>query len=292
VPISKVLSSHLKPYPDLKEPTCLGAAASRGIVLGTDFITDVLLILLTVDKPISLLPGLLATDIALRTMSESLSKAATSLLELEATEIQAEYRPALTPLGKSGTQAEIYLYDTLPGGAGFSDQAGSLGLALFEKALSLLEKCPENCDRSCYRCLRSYKNKFEHDLLDRHLGAALLRHLLRGEAVRLGPERTATSTDRLHQDLARQHIDGLVFERSGKDLLPSGSELVVPILASIHNGEQRAIGIEGPLTPNIPADAVLNELREKSSIPIILVDELEVRRNLPQATSRLISILR
>ena len=292
VPISQVLSSHLKPYPDPKEPTCAGAAASRGIVLGTDFITDVLLILLTVDRPISLLPGLLATDIALRTVSESLSKAATSILELEPTEIQAEYRPALTPLGKLGTQAEIYLYDTLPGGAGFSNQAGLLGFGLFERALSLLERCPENCDRSCYRCLRSYKNKFEHELLDRHLGAALLRYLLRGETVSFGPDRIAKSTDRLHQDLARQHIDGLVFERSGTVVLPGGSELVVPILASINDEEQRAIGIAAPLTPNVPADAVLTELSEKSSIPVILIDELEIRRNLPQTTSRLLSSLR
>ena len=103
---------------------------------------------------------------------------------------------------------------------------------------------------------------------------------------------TATSTDRLHQDLARQHIDGLVFERSGTVVLPGGSELVVPILASINDEEQRAIGIAAPLTPNVPADAVLTELSEKSSIPVILIDELEIRRNLPQTTSRLLSSLR
>jgi ATP-dependent helicase YprA (DUF1998 family) len=289
-PVSKVLGSHLKPFPDNKEPVCPGGGTSRGIVLGTDFITDVPLILLTVERPISLLPGLMATDIVLRTLSEALSKAATSLLELEATEIQAEYRPALTALGKSGTQAEIYLYDTLPGGAGFVAHAGQLRLSLFQKALSLLEQCPEGCDRSCYRCLRSYKNKFEHDLLDRHLGAALLRHLLTGESVKLSLERIRESTDLLHEDLVRQHIEGTTFERDGRVIIPGLGKVVVPILATYENGEQRAIGIEGPLTPDVPADAVLSELKDNPSLPVVLIDELEVRRNLPHATSRLLSI--
>ena len=121
--------------------------------------------------PITLIPGLLATDVALRTISEALTKAACARLELEANELQAEYRPALTSAGRDGLEAEIYIYDTLPGGAGFAKRVGELGLSIFEDALKLLEKCPDNCDRSCYRCLRSYKNKFEHELLDRILGA-------------------------------------------------------------------------------------------------------------------------
>lgn len=289
-PTSKVLSSHMKPYPDHKEPACPGGGASRGIVLGTDFITDVLLILITIEKPISLPPGTLATDIVLRTLSEALSKAATSMLQLEPTEIQAEFRPALTPLGKSGSQAEIYLYDTLPGGAGFVGQAGQLGISLFGRALSLLAECPENCDRSCYRCLRSYKNKFEHDLLDRHLGAAMLRHLLTGEPIRLSPRRIETSTEILYQDLVRQHATGTKFERSVAVSVRGVGKLVVPILATYDNGAQRAIGIEAPLTPDVPADSTMIDIRTKSSLPVVLVDELEIRRNLPHVTTGLLSI--
>ena len=66
-------------------------AATRGIVLGTDFITDILLISLTVEDPILLSPSFLATDIALRTVSEAVSKAARLFLELEPSELQAEY---------------------------------------------------------------------------------------------------------------------------------------------------------------------------------------------------------
>jgi hypothetical protein len=71
------------------------------------------------------------------------------------------------PDGMNGLEAEIFLYDTLPGGAGFSTQLAGRGLELFREALSLMKTCPEDCDASCYRCLRSFKNKFEHSLLDR-----------------------------------------------------------------------------------------------------------------------------
>ena len=168
-------------------------------MLGTDFITDVLLISLKVSSPITLLPGMLSTDVALRSISEALTKAACQRLELEFRELQAEYRPALTSEGRHGREAELYLYDTLPGGAGFVRRVGDLKSVVFEDALLILTKCPENCDRSCYRCLRSYKNKFEHDLLDRHLGASLLRYLLYGNYPSLDSARLNSSTDILFE---------------------------------------------------------------------------------------------
>src|SRR5439155_26930168 len=171
---------------------------------------------ISVRPPVTVLPGLLATDVALRTISEALTAAACTRLELEARELQAEYRPALTPAGRDGREAEIYLYDTLPGGAGFAQRVGQLGLRVFDDALTLLESCPDNCDRSCYRCLRSYKNKFEHDLLDRHLGASLLRFVLHNSAPTLSPNRVARSTDLLFEDLDRQDIEGLSLERNKK----------------------------------------------------------------------------
>ena len=167
-PDDSIAGTHRKPYPDDKEPMCPGGYTARGIVLGTDFITDVLLISVTVERPIELTPSYLATQIALRTLCEAISKAASSLLEIEPSELQAEFRPAITSLGAQGLQMELYLYDTLSGGAWFAKQVEGLGSKLFEKALAILKSCPGNCDRSCYRCLRSYKNKFDHEYLDRH----------------------------------------------------------------------------------------------------------------------------
>jgi ATP-dependent helicase YprA (DUF1998 family) len=284
-----VAAAHRKPYPDSKEPNCPGAGATTGLVLGTDFITDVLLVSVQVDDPLRLIPGVLATDVALRTLSEALTKAACRLLELEPTELQAEYRPALTAAGRDGMEAEIYLYDTLPGGAGFTKRVGDLGLPVFTEALAILEDCPDNCDRSCYRCLRSYKNKFEHDLLDRQLGASLLRFLLNGTEPQLDPIRMSHSTDLLMNDLERQGIDGLQLERDCRVNVAGIGEVAAPILATTA-GREYIIALHGPLTPEHPSDAALKEVAEFSPAHRVrFVDELQVRRNLPSVTSTLIS---
>jgi ATP-dependent helicase YprA (DUF1998 family) len=291
-PKGTVGAAHRKPYPDMKEQMCPGGGATKGLVLGTDFITDVLLVAIRVDAPITLLPGVLATDVALRTICEAVTKAACARLELEANELQAEYRPALTPEGRAGLEAEIYIYDTLPGGAGFAKRVGEIGLPVFEDALKLLEECPDNCDRSCYRCLRSYKNKFEHDLLDRHLGASLLRFLLHNTAPTLSPDRVARSTDLLFEDLDRQDIDGLSLERDKKISVAGLGDVVAPILVTNSSGVRFAIGLHGPLTPNEPTDAALKDIKEyATSLTVHLEDELVVRRNLPFATQKLIEKL-
>jgi hypothetical protein len=291
LPTGIVGAAHRKPYPDQRDPMCAGGGATKGLVLGTDFISDVLLVSISVTPPLTLRPGLLATDVVLRTICEALTKAACAALELEASELQAEYRPALTPAGRDGHEAEIYLYDTLPGGAGFSQRVGRLGLAVFEEALRILEDCPDSCDRSCYRCLRSYKNKFEHDLLDRHLGASLLRFALYGTAPSVDPARLDRSTDLLSEDLVRHGIESLSVERRAAVSVPGAGDVTAPILITTPVG-QCIVCLCGPLTPGEPSDETLRDLKEYSTtVPVITVDELVVRRNLPAATTDLLSKL-
>ena len=118
---------HPKPYPDDREPTLPRSCIDAWARARTDFISDVLLVSLRVDAPLTLRPGYLATDVALRTLSEAITIAATKRLEIEPGELQAEYRPALTEAGHEGLEAEIYIYDTLAGGAGFARRVGDLG---------------------------------------------------------------------------------------------------------------------------------------------------------------------
>lgn len=292
-PVGVVGTAHKKPFPDEKRPNCPASRTTSGLVLGTDFITDVLLISLCVDPPLNLKPGLRATDVALRTVSEALSKAGCDALELEAAELQAEYRPALTARGWLGMEAEIYIYDTLPGGAGFARRLGEIGLPIFEKALKILEECPEGCDRSCYRCLRSYKNKFEHDLLDRQLGAVLLRFLLKGEVADLPKRRLELSTDLLFEDLERQGLDTVKFERNQVIEIPGFPRIIAPILATrTIDSAQFVVGLHCPITPDHAMDTGLRELKEYgTAVRVQLEDELVVRRNLPSATRHLLSIV-
>ena len=146
------------------------------------------------------------------------------------------------------------------------------------------------CDRSCYRCLRSYKNKFEHDLLDRYIGASLLRFLIHGSYPELDSERLITSTNLLFEDLDRQNLADITIERNRILSLPGLGNIIAPIYAKRRDGSEFVIGLHGPLTPDDPPDDGLRDLKEFCpSIPVLLCDEIVVRRNLPRATSDIIS---
>jgi hypothetical protein len=132
---------HDRPYRASDTEPCQGRV-SRQVVLGTDFITDVALFSLPMAAPFRVRPGMAETEAALRTACEGLAKAACELLQIETGEILAEYRPALTNAGAIGLEAEVFLYDTLAGGAGFSSQLIYRGDELFREALRILENCP------------------------------------------------------------------------------------------------------------------------------------------------------
>ena len=282
----KLNSAHRKPYPEKDSKTvCEGVNPTRHLVLGTDFITDIALFSLSVKSPLSLRPGHSSTNVALRTVSEALAKAACLLLEIEGGELMAEFRPALTPEGKRGSEAEIFLYDTLAGGAGFSRLLADRGQELLEKALVLLKACLETCDASCYRCLRSYKNKFEHSLLDRHVGAELLEYLVTGRRPGFNAERLHGSTVLLYHDLLRQGLTGVEFEL-GAQLDNESGGLVAPILATTNSGKRFIIALSGPLTSGYPVDPAIAEYRDQNGpIRVIVENELVVRGNLPFVTN-------
>ena len=284
----KTLGSHLKPYPDDDDKrSCDGTQPSRHVVLGTDFITDIALFSMRVAPPLNLKPGHTSTMVALRTVSEALAKAACQLLELEPGELMAEYRPALTPAGKTGLEAEVFLYDTLPGGAGFSTELAGSGHSLFRTAVSLLQACPENCDSSCYRCLRSFRNKLEHGLLDRHVGAQLLEYLITGELTDFSKDRLRFSTSLLYNDLRRQTPPSVQFSADA-DVSAGGTTLTAPILAQVTGGRQFVVALSAPLTPGHPADPLVAAIRTDPAIPVVVENELIVRGNLPAATRSVI----
>lgn len=284
-PSPKLAMPHNKPYPDDDDKkVCDGTGATRHLVLGTDFITDIALFSMRVAAPLKLKPGHSATAVALRTVSEALAKAACQMLEIESGELLAEFRPALTPAGTSGLEAEIFLYDTLPGGAGFASQLPERGLELFQRALTLVKTCPEDCDASCYRCLRSFKNKFEHSLLDRHVGVELLEYLLNGEAPGFNAKRLHNSTVLLAHDLQRQ-ADGSFTFQTDASINTGIGEVTAPILATGSGGRRAVIALSGPLTDGHPADPRIAELLASGAdIPVFVENELVVRGNLPFAT--------
>jgi ATP-dependent helicase YprA (DUF1998 family) len=284
---SKLIGNHLKPYPDRKESECTNPHIFKNISLGTDFISDVFLILFDLKSPVRLLPGMMTTDIVLRTVCEALVKAATLLLELEEGEILAEYRPALTSLGAKGEQIEVYLYDTLAGGAGFSKRAMLYKRELIETALSILQNCSNDCDSSCYGCLRSYKNKLEHHLLDRQLGSDLLNYLLHNEIPKLDRSRLENTANILYNDLLREsNIDFKLFHTFE---VPGIGNILAPIYFE-RDKLKYIIDIHNPITPNIHSIQNLEKLKNYTlgQYQILLFDETVVKKNLPSITSSIL----
>lgn len=275
-----LLGQHNKPFPD-DNPICQGGFKST-IVLGTDFITDIGLFSIDLGK-IRLLPGFYSTDVALRTLCEALTKAGSILLEIEPGEIMAEYRPSLNAKGRTGEQVEIFLYDTLPGGAGFSSQLVDRGVDLFTKALEIMIDCPEHCDNSCYRCLRSFKNKFEHILLDRHIGSELTQFILTGVVPPFDSKRISYATEILFDDLLCNKTDAFELEIGvGKDKESSSGVISI----STSDGRKYLVALTAPLNPATPVNVHAKNIY--ASIDKILVDELLIKNNLPSATKQVL----
>jgi hypothetical protein len=282
---------HSRPYLSDDDGQCPGNRVASRVVLGTDFRTDIALFSLPFDAPFRVRPGNDETATALRTVCEAVAKAACRLLEIESGEILAEYRPALTEAGAVGLEAEIFIYDTLAGGAGFSPQLASRGTELFDEALQILSSCPANCDASCYRCLRSFRNKLEHRLLDRHLGEQLLRHALRGGYPSYPADRIHASLDILFNDLTRQFSATFEFSRSVTRSV-DGHTVTIPILVQRRSSASETwVALNSPIAPSVPVHADLRAL-DAATHPIVCVDDLLVRRHLPQAVQTVIDSAR
>ena len=94
------------------------------------------------------------------------------------------------------------------------------------------------------------------------------------------------STSLLYEDLSRQGSSGLAVALNHPVTLDDGSAAVAPIYLETSGGNRFIVGLSGPLTPNVPADVTLAAVMESSrSIPVLLYDEILVRRNLPSASS-------
>ena len=133
-----------------------------------------------------------------------------ALLRAAATELQidpSELAMGMRPWRVSGDvlSGEVYLYDTLPNGAGYAQAiANPVTLkAIFERALEICSTC--NCNGACYSCLLDYSNQRIHALLDRRLAADVLRFVLEGTLP------ATTTSDMEH---ALQHLKAFAVPES------------------------------------------------------------------------------
>jgi hypothetical protein len=82
----------------------------------------------------------------------------------------------LLPLPQSDDSYHLFLYDPMPGGSGLLHQLLEQWESILAAATQNLNTCENKCQRSCYNCMRTYRNIFYHDLLDRHEAVKLLEN--------------------------------------------------------------------------------------------------------------------
>ena len=140
---------------------CNGAVSQ--FVLGYEFVADVLV----VPVPRAYLPpDSEAEESFVRTLGKGLVVGAQELLEIEPDEIAFMAHKD----GASGWT--ISLYETSPGGAGYLRELAGQVSAWARSASRRL--FGHECERACYRCLKSYRNQYEHSKFDKELVRTLL----------------------------------------------------------------------------------------------------------------------
>lgn len=214
--------NHYRPY-DISQrkgaprPVATCDGQPRRVNLGTEFISDLMLLRIRAKHPLEIepRPGLAAFGAmqhAMRTIAEALNLAASRRLDLDPSEFSSGFRVFPTTAADQ-LIGEIYLFDTLAGGAGYSSQIGDDLVEVLDKDVRrILTNC--NCDRSCYECLRHYGNQFYHAELDRHLGLALLDYALNDK---LPPLDDWTRQAEVLAPLARMlELSGFTVHRGGR----------------------------------------------------------------------------
>ena len=105
-------------------------------------------------------------------LKAAIIEAANSVAQADAGEIAGFTRSVLEA---GQIRQDLILYDNVPGGAGYV-RSGSPIPGGHRLARALLDGC--QCEKSCYKCLRTYRNQFEHKYLDKRLISSYLDNLI------------------------------------------------------------------------------------------------------------------
>jgi ATP-dependent helicase YprA (DUF1998 family) len=177
------------------------------VVLGHKFFSEV--ILFGVDLPPSMdAPFGEASGRAIwYSLGTLLANAAARVLQINPGELKAGVRPVLRTPGR--VHGEVFLYDDVPGGAGYARAVADNLEAILRKALELGGTCLNpSCGGACYHCMYDFRNQQLHPMLDRALGTAVLEFVLEGTE----PSLSAATIDACGEALAAYARTGWVVE--------------------------------------------------------------------------------
>lgn len=146
------------------------------VFLGHNFNTDMTVFELEIDKSKINCEknknGKLVLKNAAITLTEAIILASARILDVEFSEIKGGTRIRHS---KELMYIDIFLFDSLSSGAGYSSQLANISEQVFEETKKILKNC--NCDSSCHECLNHFWNQRNQNRLNRFLALDLLNWL-------------------------------------------------------------------------------------------------------------------
>jgi ATP-dependent helicase YprA (DUF1998 family) len=172
---------------DLKLPP-IDRTSPEKVALGSVHVTDVLLIGIPearIEPGLALDPTSVERRAGWFSLAFLLREAAVRHLDVQSQELRAGLRVSRS---SDRPEGEVFLADVLENGAGYADHLGDAATfqQVIDEATGFIDQnlsvAPhsQQCDSSCYDCLREYQNMAYHPLLDWRLGRDMLGLLVTG----------------------------------------------------------------------------------------------------------------
>lgn len=176
---------------------CTGGRETERSVLIHHFNTDITLLGVCLSQNIRIDPRYPGGRAAWLSIGTALRQGAAAYLQIDPEELAMGIRPWFEPINGI-LSAEIFLYDTLPNGAGYAIEIAENISSILDRARDLVSNCRGNCESACYRCLLEYGNQAHHAYIDRHLANDLITFILSGVEPGLHEKSAVRSLGRLN----------------------------------------------------------------------------------------------
>ena len=258
---------------------CDGAAVGP-YFYGHRFLTDVLMLQIRFESPLTcpLLGNSSSSSEAARSaltsLVEALSLAASRVLQIEEGELSGNWSPVLN---SNNQKAQIFLYDLLPGGAGYTKQIQERLPEVLEATEELLAGCV--CEASCYNCLRHYANNFFHHQLNRRLALDLVRYIRHREIPVVEPARMAKALEPLKEILRLRDVECC------SDKVIDGTS--IPLTINMAKGGEILLDVHHPLIDPFAEPSSISKTANRKFKPFVSIDAFTLEHNLPKVFDEL-----
>jgi len=255
--------------------TCDGSAQGP-FFLGHRFPTDVLLFRIAMEAPMHCPTTLAPAKSALTSLVEAVSLAASRALQIDEGELSGNWTPVAGTADPNAV-AYFFLYDLLPGGAGYTRLVKQELEKVLDETESLLSGC--DCGSSCYQCLRHYRNNYIHASLDRHLALSLLRYIRYGTIPTLSADELAVAIRPL---VEFANLKNVAFELGAKR-----GDVIIPLVVTRHDGSEVWVEVRHPLIDNSASNTEVCRAAQDELVEYCSLDSYTLVHDLPTAVKEL-----